>query len=161
MRVNASTKRWYLDSILAPLVGPDQAKKFAQRHNIGRVGRAIGFFASLLNVGCAALENMVIFLDRNQQHAQCSGTLRLSHALLMEGFTGRMRQSAWIASPARFAIEAPRHGLQQLPGILKIAAPKQRSALASQAKGRIGSRRIVGHMHALGWRNTCFGAPDR
>ena len=79
MRVNASTKRWYLDSILAPLVGPDQAKKFAQRHNIGRVGRAIGFFASLLNVGCAALENMVIFLYRNQQHAQCSGTLRLSN----------------------------------------------------------------------------------
>ena len=53
------------------------------------------------------------------------------------------------------------YGLQQLPGILKIAAPKQRSALASQAKGRIGSRRIVGHMHAFRWRNTCFGAPDR
>ena len=60
MRVNASTKRWYLDSILAPLVGADQAKRFAQRHNIGRVGRAIGVFASLLNVGGAALENICL-----------------------------------------------------------------------------------------------------
>ena len=60
---------------------------------------------------------------------------------------------------ARLAVGAPRHRLQQLAGVLEIAAPQQRGARARQTKRRIGGHAVVGDDHLRGRRQAALRAP--
>jgi hypothetical protein len=74
---------------------------------------------------------MVIRIEGQQQHAQRAGALRLGQAIAVE-ILGR--DHAVRGGLARFAVDAPRHGLQQLARILEITAPQQRRAFAARRK---------------------------
>lgn len=62
---------------------------------------------------------------------------------------------------AGLAVDAAREGLQQLFGILKIAAPHEPRSFAGQAIGRVGGGAIVGDDYAFRRRDCIFRAPAR
>ena len=88
--------------------------------------------------------------ERDEQHPQRSCPLRLRHAMQMKRFGGSAGRFFQLARAARFVIEAPRHRLQQLPGILKVAAPQQCGAFTGQVIRGIGGQRIVDDLNTLG-----------
>ena len=114
---------------------------------------AIGFGAGFLHVRRAAQGNAEIRLQRQQQHPQGAGALGLRLAMEIEGFERRR------SGLARFAVDAARHGLQQLARILEVAPPQQRGALAGQAIGRIRGNAVVRDHHTLGRRRAALRAP--
>ena len=62
---------------------------------------------------------------------------------------------------AGLAVDSAREGLQQLFGILKIAAPHEPRSFAGQAIGRVGGGAIVGDDYAFRRRDCIFRAPAR
>src|SRR6185369_5187101 len=61
----------------------------------------------------------------------------------------------------RLAIGAAGHRLQQLPRVLKVAAPQQRRAFAGAPVSGVGGERVVHNLHTLRYRYTRFRAPAR
>jgi hypothetical protein len=61
---------------------------------------------------------------------------------------------------APLAVDPARHRLEQLTGVLEIAAPQQGDAFAGLSVRRIGCHPIVGNRHASGRRQTGLGAPN-
>ena len=174
VRVNAvvggHTQSRYFHSLFAPFVRADHAQQVAQAGHAGtilRPHRAPGFGAGLARIGCAAQGDAVVGVEGQQHHGQhaCPLRLRLAvqvktvgrrHGRLVDGRTfGRT-----LFALGRF-VDAPGQRLQQLAGVLKIAAPKQGRAFAGQVVGVIGRGGVIGQHHAFGWRGATLGAPQR
>jgi len=110
----------------------------------------------LAHVGRPAQRHPVIVVERQQQHAQRAGPLRLGLSIQMKGLGGGRCRRRGLA---RLAVEAPRHGLQQLAGVLEIAAPQQGRAFACQAVSRVGGDAIIGNDHPLRRRRAALRMP--
>ena len=94
------------DAFPAPFVGANHSQKLAQGSDIGRTDIAVGLPASRLNIRRATQRDAVIGLERQQQHAQRAGALRLRLALQVEGLRGR------VGDLARLPVNPPRQGQQ-------------------------------------------------
>src|SRR6185369_9625932 len=152
-------ERRYLDTFLAPLVRADQAQQFAQRrHRRLAVGGPPRLQASLTQVRPARKRNAVVAFQCDQQPAQRARSLALRLAVQVEGFGGRCGHRSRFA---RFAVGAAGHRLQQLPRVLKVAAPQQRRAFAGEPVSGVGGERVVHDLDTLGCRHTRFRAPTR
>ncbi len=47
-----------------------------------------------------------------------------------------------------------------MPGVKKVALPKQGGAFADQVVGGVGRHLVVGHLQALRLGPACFAVPD-
>jgi hypothetical protein len=166
-------ERRNLDTFLAPLVRTHHAREFTQRDRAvravpGRPGVGIpGFGAGVPEVRRPAQRHGVVGRQRNDQHAQHPGPLRLRLAVQVK----RLCRGGWCrglgtgtgggraGGPARLAIRPAGQRLQQLAGIVKVAAPQQGRALAGQTVGGVGAHRVVGQHHAPWRRGTTFRTP--
>jgi hypothetical protein len=88
--------------------------------------------------------------------------LEILHAerqlLVRAGWGGHgVRQSA----ACRTLVEATRQRLEQLPGVLEVAAPHQPHALTGQTEGIIGAHRVIDDHDAAGRESACPGQPGR
>jgi hypothetical protein len=147
VRMDARAQRRHLDAVPAPFVGADDAQQLAQRTDI-RLGRlAMRLRAGFHHIRRAAQRNHMTGFERNEQHAQRAGTLRLRQTVLVEGVAHRRRRLA------RLAIDAPRQGLQQLPRILEIAAPQQ-------AVPSLASRKALSPLSVSSATMTRFGGGE-
>ena len=86
--MDAGTEHRNFHPFLAPFMSTDHALQLAQRHHIGVVGRPAGFLAGSAHIGRAAQRQLVAGLERQQQHAQRAGALRLGLPGQMEGIGG-------------------------------------------------------------------------
>lgn len=170
MRVDTvAAERRDLDALPAPFVGADEREEFAQRDEGGGRVRALGAVcgfrggglagavrpgAGLADVGGAMQRDGEGRVERNQQHAQDAGAVILGRAVHMErlgGIGGRRL--------ARAAVDAAGQRRQQLAGVVEVAAPQQRGALAGEFVGVVGLRPVVRDDDAAGWRGAILGAP--
>jgi hypothetical protein len=78
-----------LDTLLAPLVGADEAQKLTHRRDVALVCRPVRLFACLPHVRRAPQGNRVIRFERHQQHAQHACALRLRLPVQMESLGSR------------------------------------------------------------------------
>jgi hypothetical protein len=142
----------HFDAVLAPFKSTDHALQGAQRdHRRLPIGRAKGLRASLLGVGGAAQRDAVVTVQFDQHLAQHAGALGLRLAVGVKSRTGHRRGCiGFFAFGLLRFVDAPRQGLQQLAGVVKVAAPQQARALAGQAVSRIGGQGVVGQHHAGG-----------
>ena len=99
-----------------------------QRHHYKFFARAIGLCAGLTHIRRPTQMNRMVFLQCHQQHAQYAGTTRLRLSVEMETFSRRGARFRWVA------VRSPRHRIQQLSGILKVASPQQCGALEGEGK---------------------------
>ncbi len=165
--MDSLAERRHQHALAPPLVRADEAEQLAQRHHEGGVGqvrvrRARDRLGEHLgHRGGAPQRDLRAGLEGNQQHAERARALRLRHAVEVEGFGGGGRRPGRLARLARAAVGAARHRLQQLAGVVVVAAPQQRAALAGQAPGGVGLHGVVGHHHAARWRLAALGAPAR
>jgi hypothetical protein len=58
-------------------------------------------------------------------------------------------------------VRAIPQSVQQLPGILEVAAPQQAHTLAGETIGRVGVHAVIGELHLLRRRGAPFGLPVR
>lgn len=141
-------------ALLAPLVRADEAEQFAQRHDRRHTAGAVRLLAGRPHVGRAAQRDRVIGVQRDQQHAERAGALRLRETMQVERIdAGRGFRLL------RFAFDTARHRLQELARILEVALPDERGALASETVGRIGREAVVGGHRALRRLHAGFGTP--
>ncbi|MCY1301610.1 hypothetical protein D9M68_739680 [compost metagenome] len=161
--MDAVFQRRDLHAFPAPFVGADHAQQLAQRRHIGLAGGAVGLFTGFAHIGRAAQRHAVVGLERQQQHAQRAGALRLRQPVQVEGLGGGAgRALGLLARPAgllRLALGAPCHGVEQLARVLEVAAPQQGSALAGEPVGGVGAGGVVGDHHAARRRVAGLGAP--
>ena len=136
-------------------MGADDAEQFSKRSDEGFVGRATGLDVSLSYIRRAAQIDAVIVVKVEQQHAQRSRALRLGSSMMIKCLGGRCRGFAGLA------VDSAREGLQQLFGILKIAAPHEPRAFARQAISCVGGHAIVGNDDAFRRCDCIFRAPAR
>jgi hypothetical protein len=164
-------ERGDLHAFLAPLVRAHHAREFTQRDRAGRAvagrpGVGIpGFGAGVAEVRRPAQGYGVVGRQRNDQHAQHPGPLRLRLAVQVK----RLCRGGWCRGlgtggrpargSARLAIRPSGQRLQQLAGIVKIPAPQQGRALARQPVGRVGAHRVVGQHHAPWRQGAAFRSP--
>jgi hypothetical protein len=120
VRMDARLQCGNFHALLAPLVRADQAEQFPQRSHIGFVRNAVGFLAGQMHIGSAAQRNTMPRLERQQQHPQRAGALRLCLAMQVKGFGGRAGRRARLLG---LALDTACQCLQQLACILVIAAP--------------------------------------
>jgi hypothetical protein len=108
----------------------DQAQQFAQRghRSLGRsaLRRAPGFGDGGAPVGRAPQRDAVVALQLDQYRTQNARTLRLCLAVQMKCGSrivavciGLQR----LGRPPPGLVGAPRQGLQQVPGVLKVTPP--------------------------------------
>ena len=107
-----------------------------------------------LGSGRSAQRDAVIGLQFDQDLAENADALRLRLAVGVEGRRGRVCAVAVFGGGffgACRALQAAFERLQQLAGILKVAAPQQTRAFTGQAVGGVGVQGVI-HHHQLGWR---------
>ena len=155
MGVNICMQRWNMDTFLTPFKGADYTEQFAHRYYIAMLILAVGGQTRLGDIGCAALFQNVVCLDRHQQHAKCPGTLGARKPDLMK--TVRIRHvGVFAAAFCRAASQC----LKQLSGILKITCPDQSYAFAGIAVSGIGCHGVIGHYATLRRCPAIFRVPD-
>ena len=89
MRMNLCTEGRDGNALLAPFMRANQAQQLAQRCQVRTIAGAIGFGAGLADIRCAWQGNGMLRGERQQQHAEYAGPLRLRHAKLVK----RVRKS--------------------------------------------------------------------
>ena len=160
MRVDAAFQSGNVHALFAPLVRADEPQQLAQRRHIRFGGRAVGFQAGLLHIGRAAQRNGVVGVEGNQQHAQNVCALPLLLAVPVESLRRGVWLCACFASAWRLAIQPTHQGLQQMPGVLKVALPQERGAFTGQLVGPVGGHAVVGQHHTLVRGEGGFRAPQ-
>src|SRR5258706_2201145 len=150
----------------------DQAEQFAQGNHRRRcAARAPGFSARRAQIGGAAQGNAVIRVQRNQQHAESTGALRLRQTVTVEdiahfrraGIRGRRASLDvfFIGAPVVAPLAPPCQRIQYLPRILEVAAPQQGGALAGKAIGGIRRDGFIDNHDAPRRIYPGLGAPAR
>ena len=74
-------------------------------------------------------------------------SLAAGFALLLAVPVESLRRGVWLcacfASAWRLAIQPTHQGLQQMPGVLKVALPQERGAFTGQLVGPVGGHAVV------------------
>ena len=162
--VGGLTERGNFHADATPFMRAGHAQQFAQRGDRcarGGVRRTPRFGAGLLDIGGAAQRNAVVRIEGQQQHAQHARSLRLGQPVLVKGVGDRHCRGGLFALARGHLVGAARQRLQQLPGVVKVAAPEQGRALAGQSVGGVGSGGVVGQDDALGRWRAALRAPPR
>ncbi len=139
-------------AFFTPLVGADQAEEFAHGGHVGGVDFAVGFEAGFAHVGRAAQGDEVVGVEGQQQHGERAGALGLGLAVQVEGFRGGGLGLGHLGGFGGLLglVGAAGQGLQQLAGVLEVAAPEHGGAFAGEAVGGVAGGGVVSDDDALG-----------
>ena len=72
----------------------------------------------------------------------------------------RHRLGGFALCAARLALQTSRKRLQQLAGVVKIAAPQHRRAFAGETIGDICAEAVIRNHYTFGWKYAALGSPE-
>ena len=120
-----------------------------------------GLCTRLHGIGRAAQWDFVVSVKRHQYHAQHAGALgfgltsqvkHLGHGFLHDDLIS-------FGGLGFDIVQATFQCLDQMAGVLKVAAPQQAHAFAGQAVGAVGAGGVVGQHHAFRCSSAAFRTP--
>ncbi|AEW98886.1 hypothetical protein SCATT_p06930 (plasmid) [Streptantibioticus cattleyicolor NRRL 8057 = DSM 46488] len=155
--VEAGAERGHLHTLLAPPQRAEHAQQFGERHHVRSPGRAVRLRAGPADVGGPAQRQGVVAGEADQQHAQDAGAVAAGLAVPVE----RPRRVRIRFRRGRGAVDPPGQGVQQLTGVVVVAAPQQRGAVAGEPVGGRRLHAVVGEDDASRCRGAVLRVPGR